>query len=106
MSYALALGAGRPAPAGVVALSGFLPTVDGFALDLADRDGFAVAIGHGTQDPVISVEFGRDARDRLEAVGADALYCESQMFDAVDPAFIAMSWAPGSPTPSFTIREP
>lgn len=34
MSYALALGAGRPAPAALVALSGFMPSVPGFELDL------------------------------------------------------------------------
>ncbi len=34
MSWALGLGAGRPRPAGIVALSGFMPAVDGFELDL------------------------------------------------------------------------
>ena len=47
MSYAVGLGAGRPAPAGIVALSGFMPTVEGFELDLSDRSGLPVAIGHG-----------------------------------------------------------
>ena len=65
MSYALGLGAGRPAPAGVLALSGFIPTVEGFELDLSGRQGFPVAIGHGTEDPVIPVQFARDARRRL-----------------------------------------
>ena len=63
MSYALGLGPDRPRPAGIMALSGFLPTVEGFELDLARRRTCPVAIGHGTHDPVISVEFGRDARD-------------------------------------------
>ena len=62
MTYALALGAGRPAPAGIVALSGFMPTVAGFELDLSGREGFPAAIGHGTHDPIIGVEWGRDAR--------------------------------------------
>src|SRR5581483_6362211 len=48
MSYALALGAGRPAPAGILALSGFIPSVEGFELDLSARHGLPVAIGHGT----------------------------------------------------------
>ena len=39
MSYALGLAAGRPAPAGIVALSGFIPTVDGLELDLPSRAG-------------------------------------------------------------------
>jgi phospholipase/carboxylesterase len=88
MSYAAGLGAGRPAPAGILALSGFMPTVEGFALDLSGREGFPVAIGHGTYDPVISVEFGRDARRRLEEAGADVLYRESPVMHGIDPSFI------------------
>ena len=45
------------------------PQVDGFELDLGKAAGLPVAIGHGTHDPVISVEFGRDARERLERGG-------------------------------------
>jgi phospholipase/carboxylesterase len=88
MSYALGLGAGRPAPAGILALSGFIPTVERFELDLARREGFPVAIGHGTQDPVIPVDFARDARRRLEAAGMRILYRESQMFHGIDPIFV------------------
>jgi phospholipase/carboxylesterase len=88
MSYAAGFGRGRPAPAGILALSGFMPTVDGFELDLSDRDGFPVAIGHGTEDPVISVEFARDARRRLEAADARVLYRESRMFHSIDPVFV------------------
>jgi phospholipase/carboxylesterase len=88
MSYALGLGPGRPAPAGILALSGFIPTVDGFELDSSGRDGLPVAIGHGTEDPVISVEFARDARRRLEAAGARVLYRESRMFHSIDPVFV------------------
>ena len=88
MSYALGLGAARPAPAGVLALSGFIPTVEGFELDLSSRQGFPVAIGHGTEDPVIPVQFARDARRRLEEAAARVLYRESRMFHAIDPVFI------------------
>src|SRR3954453_12517037 len=88
MSYALGLGAGRPTPAGILALSGFIPTVDGFELDLDKARGLPVAIGHGTYDPVIGVEWGHDARDRLTAAGADVLYRESPMAHGVDPGFI------------------
>ena len=88
MSYALGLGAGRPRPAGILALSGFLPEVEGFELDLAVAAGLPVAIGHGTYDPVISVEFGRDARDRLVEAGADVTYRESPMPHTIDPAFL------------------
>jgi phospholipase/carboxylesterase len=88
MSYALGLGAGRARPAGILALSGFIPTVDGFALDLEGAAGLPVAIGHGVYDPVISVEFGREARDRLTAAGADVTYRESPMPHAIDPGFL------------------
>ena len=89
MSYALGLGAGRPRPAAIMALSGFIPEVEGFELDLGKAAGLPVAIGHGTHDPVISVEFGRDARDRLEQAGADMLYRESPMAHTIDPAFLS-----------------
>lgn len=88
MSYALALGSGRPSPAGVLALSGFIPTVEGFDLDLEARRGLPVAIGHGTQDPVISVEFARGARRALEEAGARVLYRESPMVHTIDPLFV------------------
>jgi len=89
MSYALSLRAGRPSPAALVALSGFIPTVPGFEVDLESRAGLPVAIGHGTQDPVIPVEFARDARARLEAAGADVTYHESPIGHTIDPRFLA-----------------
>jgi phospholipase/carboxylesterase len=88
MSYALGLGPGRPRPAGIMALSGFLPTVEGFDLDLAQARGLPVAIGHGTHDPVISVQFGRDARDRLTEAGARVTWRESPMAHTIDPQFL------------------
>jgi phospholipase/carboxylesterase len=88
MAYALGLGPERPRPAGILALSGFLPRVEGFELDLAKAAGLPVAIGHGTHDPVISVEFGRDARDRLLEAGASVTYRESPMPHTIDPAFL------------------
>jgi phospholipase/carboxylesterase len=88
MAYALGLGAGRPRPAGILALSGFLPRVEGFQLDLDKAAGLPVAIGHGIHDPVISVEFGRDARDRLMGAGAAVTYRESPMAHTIDPGFM------------------
>jgi phospholipase/carboxylesterase len=88
MSYATGLGPGRPTPAGIMALSGFIPTVEGFELELERARGLPVAIAHGSADEVISVEFGRDARDRLEAAGADVLYRESPVPHTIDPAII------------------
>jgi len=86
MSYALGLGRGRPAPAGVLALSGFIPTVERFEVDLETRRGFPVATVHGTADPVIPVELAREARRRLEAAGIDLLYREAPIGHSVDPA--------------------
>jgi phospholipase/carboxylesterase len=86
MSYALGLGRGRPRPAALVALSGFIPTVEGFELDL-EAPLPPLAIGHGTYDPVIEVSFGRRARDTLEAAGADVTYRESPLPHAIDPRF-------------------
>ena len=88
MSYSLTLGPGRPRPAGLVALSGFIPTVEGFEPDLEAAAGLPVAIGHGSHEPIIPVEFGRDARRRLEAAGADVTWRESPMPHSVDPAFL------------------
>ncbi len=97
MSYALGLGQGRPAPAGIIALSGFMPTVDGFELDLEGRSGFPVAIGHGTNDPVIGVEWGRAARQRLADAGAAVTYRESPIAHTIDPRFLRelQGWVEG-----------
>jgi phospholipase/carboxylesterase len=88
MSYALGLGARRPRPAGIMALSGFIPEVEGFQIDYGKAAGLPVAIGHGTHDPVISVEFGREARDRLTEAGAVVTYHESPIAHTIDPAFM------------------
>jgi phospholipase/carboxylesterase len=87
MTYALGLGSGRPRPAALVALSGFMPTVPGFELSL-EPPLPPVAIGHGTYDPVISVEFGRRARELLEGAGGEVLYREYPLPHAVDPSFL------------------
>lgn len=89
MTYALGLGAGRPRPAALLALSGFIPEVDG--VWEADLEGALprVALGHGTDDDVISVEFARRDRAALEAAGAPLLYRESPLPHTVDPGFLA-----------------
>jgi phospholipase/carboxylesterase len=87
MTYALGLGRGRPRPAALVALSGFVPSVPGFELDLAPPLP-PVAIGHGVYDPVIGVEWGRRAKALLEDAGADVLYREYPLPHTVDPRFL------------------
>lgn len=86
MSYALGLGSDRPVPQAIVAMSSFIPTVDGLELELG-RD-VPVAIAHGTQDPIIGVEWGRDARDRLTEAGHEPLYREYHMGHTVHPDFV------------------
>jgi phospholipase/carboxylesterase len=88
MTYALALGRGRPRPAALLALSGFVPSVPGFELDLSPPLP-PVAIGHGTHDPVIGVEWGRRAKALLEEAGADVLYREYPLPHTIDPGFLA-----------------
>ena len=88
LTYALGLGDGRPRPAGLIALSGFVPTVSGFHLDLATPLP-RVVIGHGALDSVISVEWSRRARDMFEEAGAEQVYRESpQMGHSIDPGFL------------------
>ena len=87
MSYALSLGKGRPRPAALLALSGFMPVVDGWDPDL-DPPFPPIAIVHGAYDPVISVEFARTARATLEAAGAEPLYRELPIEHWIDPVVL------------------
>jgi phospholipase/carboxylesterase len=85
MSWALGLGAGRPRPAAIVALSGFMPEVDGFELDLTSLEDYPIAVAHGSLDPIIPVEFGRAAAERVRAAGADVLWRETAVPHTIDP---------------------
>lgn len=85
MSYALGLGADRPAPAGVLAMSGFLPMVDGWEPSTTDRTRTQVLISHGTNDPVLEVGFATHARDELERAGLKVEYHESPSAHHIDP---------------------
>jgi phospholipase/carboxylesterase len=89
MSYAMALGAERPAVAGILAFSGFVPTVEGWTPDLADRTGTRVFISHGRNDPVIEVGFAQRARELLEQGGLDVTYRESELGHQIEPRHLA-----------------
>jgi phospholipase/carboxylesterase len=91
MSYALALGGGRPRAAAVLAFSGFIPSVEAFDLALGDRAGLPVSISHGSLDPVIDVGFGRAARDRLVAAGLDVRYREDPVGHTIAHAALAQA---------------
>ena len=88
MALALGLGAGRPRPVAICGFSGFIPVVEGWSLDTS-RPLPPVALGHGSFDPVIPVEFGRATRDQLLAAGAELLYEEYPLPHTLDPAFLA-----------------
>jgi phospholipase/carboxylesterase len=88
MSYAVGLGPERPAPAGIVALSGFVPTVDGWRPELATRSKLPVLIRHGRNDPVIEVGFARRARDLLEGAGLEVDYLETEAGHWLPPELV------------------
>jgi phospholipase/carboxylesterase len=94
MSYSLGLGPDRPAPAGVLAFSGFVPVVDGWQPSLADRTNTRAFIAHGRRDPIMDIGFARQARDLLEAGGLHVEYHESDAAHHIDPAHVpaAVSW--------------
>ena len=93
MSHALGVAAGRPRPAAILAMSGFVPRVDGFDLELDARAGLPVSISHGTLDPIIGVEFGRNARDRLKEAGLDVAYREDPVGHTIAAGALAQAKA-------------
>ena len=103
MSYALGLSGERPRPAGILAFSGFIPTVEGWQPDLASRPQLPVFIAHGRRDPVMDISFARGARELLEAAGLAVAYHESDAGHHIDPAHVpaATRWlATTIPAPS------
>jgi phospholipase/carboxylesterase len=94
MSYSLGLAGDRPKPAGILAFSGFVPTVDGWEPDLASRPDLPVFIAHGRRDPIMDVAFARRARELLEAGGLPVDYHESDAAHHIDPAHVpaAVEW--------------
>ncbi|HEY5316892.1 MAG TPA: phospholipase, partial [Solirubrobacteraceae bacterium] len=91
MSYALGLGAGRPSPAGILAFSGFVPTVEGWEPDLSTRQGLRAFIAHGRQDAVIDVSFAWRARDLLAGGGLAVEYRESDVGHQIDAPSVILA---------------
>jgi len=89
MSYAMGLSAERPPVAGILAFSGFVPTVEDWQPSFDDRRSTRVFISHGNRDPVISVELGHRARDLLGAAGLPLEYRESELGHQIDPGHLA-----------------
>jgi phospholipase/carboxylesterase len=88
MSYAMSLGPGRPRPAGLVAMSGFLPRVADWPLEPERLRGVPVGIAHGSLDPVIPAQFAAEAEATLTAAGADVVRLSSPVPHMVDPDWI------------------
>ena len=83
MSYALGLGPDRPAPAGILAFSGFVPTVDGWHPDIPRST--KVFVAHGRHDPIMEIEFARTAERLLRDAGMEVEYEESDAGHRIDP---------------------
>lgn len=94
MSYALGLGVDQPRPAGILAFSGYLPTAHGFSVDAGRAQGLPVMIQHGVEDPIIAVEWGRQAGQWLREAGATVSYLEYPMSHTISPEGIlaAAEW--------------
>jgi phospholipase/carboxylesterase len=86
MSYSLGLGGDRPAPAGILAFSGFVPVVEGWEPSFEGRERLRAFVAHGRNDPVMEIGFARRARELLEAGGVEVEYHESDVAHSIDPA--------------------
>ena len=94
MSYALGLGADRPAPAGILAFSGFVPVVEGWEPALSGRERTRVFVAHGRSDPIMDIGFAHRARDLLEGAGLVVEFHESDSGHQIDRAHLraATAW--------------
>ena len=91
MSYAVSLGEGRPTPGRPARLQRLRADRRGLAPELDGREGLHVAIHHGANDPIISVDFARKARELLRSGGIEPAYLETDAGhwlppEAVEPA--------------------
>lgn len=91
MSYALGLGGDRPTPAGILAFSGFVPTVEGWTADLTGREQLRVFAAHGRRDAVIDVGFARSAHELLAGAGIAVEYHESEVAHQIDPVHLGLA---------------
>lgn len=71
MSHATGLGPGRPVVAGILGMSGFIPTVEGWSPEPAPRTATRVLNVHGRGDPVIGFAFAEQARALIRGAGLD-----------------------------------
>jgi phospholipase/carboxylesterase len=91
MAYSVGLAPGRASPAALIVFSGYIPRVEGFDLDLEGRQGLPVSISHGSLDATITVDFGREARARLERAGLAVRYREDSAGHQITPGGLAQA---------------
>lgn len=84
VSYGVAFGSGRPRPAGVLGMSGFVPMVRGWRIDMRAKRGMPAYVTHGAYDPMIPVGFGRRTRDLMEQSGIQVIYRETRVQHTTD----------------------
>jgi phospholipase/carboxylesterase len=89
MSYAMALSEDRPPVAGILAFSGFVPTVEDWQPHFSDRLSTRVFIAHGRRDPIMEIGFAHRARQLLEQGGLAVDYHESDVGHQIDPAHLS-----------------
>jgi len=78
-ALAVALGlrqSDRAHPAGVLAMSGYLPDVDGVVYDWDAAKDIPVLVQHGTEDPLLPVDRGRALAAELVEHGVPTVYGE------------------------------
>ena len=91
MSYALGLGPDRPAPAGILAFSGFVPVVEDWQPELPRPT--RVFIAHGRSDPIMEVGFAHRARDLLEGAAWTSSTTRSDHAHWIEPAELTAATA-------------
>jgi thioredoxin 1 len=116
LAIALALRPGPSAhPAGALAMSPFLPALDGLELDDAAIASIPVLVQHGTNDPMIPVKQGRALARALQAAGVPTVFREYPMEHqvALESMQDARAWladvvsgnVPGEPVPDDPIER-
>jgi phospholipase/carboxylesterase len=88
VAWALALGARRPRPGALLAVSGFVPRVSDLELSDDNLRDLPVAICHGAQDTRVPVALAQSARDRATEGGAQVLYRETDVPHILDPRVV------------------
>lgn len=89
MAYTMGLASGAPDPAGIVAMSGFMPGVDGpWKPDPEAHPDVPVWVSHGSLDPVITPDFAHRAREQLTGAGLDVTWYQTPVGHGIDPGLI------------------